>query len=399
MKTWTQLITQYQTLTKNTSAENITTGTININDSVRTIASIRNGKWKWLEIVEEMRTVGGKESYQIPNNIRKVSDVYTRVGNNSQSVNQNNMIYMPIMVYDPYRWKMVLSSKLGSSDIPRFMYIKDDTLEVNPIPQSDNNIMYIRGRRDIRDMGISDYTTGSIVTVPYTATLTSAPQAGDTSATLTSNWSLPTGVYEITFSDSEIRVVTLTNGSPAITWSDELLDDSTTTITVGSDTGGSIVIGTGTTWTTPMAGRYIQIADSSTANKGDGFWYEIDEILSSTALTLKKKYQGTAIVSGTAAYTIGQCSPIPDAYQMAPLYRAVAIYWDIQGDTKISERYWRLYDGGYEAGLRDTVGGLLGQMLEESGATEEGSYISPNGWQPWRISPNDPEPDVAQSSF
>ena len=212
MKTWTQLITQYQTLTKNTSAENITTGTININDSVRTIASIRNGKWKWLEIVEEMRTVGGKESYQIPNNIRKVSDVYTRVGNNSQSVNQNNMIYMPIMVYDPYRWKMVLSSKLGSSDIPRFMYIKDDTLEVNPIPQSDNNIMYIRGRRDIRDMGISDYTTGSIVTVPYTATLTSAPQAGDTSATLTSNWSLPTGVYEITFSDSEISVVTLTNG-------------------------------------------------------------------------------------------------------------------------------------------------------------------------------------------
>ena len=137
---------------------------------MRTIASIRNGKWKWLEIVEEMRTVGGKESYQIPNNIRKVSDVYTRVGNNSQSVNQNNMIYMPIMVYDPYRWKMVLSSKLGSSDIPRFMYIKDDTLEVNPIPQSDNNIMYIRGRRDIRDMGISDYTTGSIVTVPYTAT-------------------------------------------------------------------------------------------------------------------------------------------------------------------------------------------------------------------------------------
>ena len=148
MKTWTNLLSQYQILTKNTTAENITLGGININDSVRTVASIRNGKWKWLEIVEEIRTVGGKSSYQIPNNIRKVSDVYTRVGNNGQPVNDNNMLYMPIMVYDPYRWKAVLSSKLGSSDIPRFMYIKDDTLEVNPIPQSDNNIMYIRGRKD-----------------------------------------------------------------------------------------------------------------------------------------------------------------------------------------------------------------------------------------------------------
>jgi len=399
MKTWTNLLSQYQVLTKNTTPENITLGGININDSVRTVASIRNGKWKWLEIVEEVRTVGGKGSYQIPNNIRKVSDVYTRVGNNGQPVNDNNMLYMPIMVYDPYRWKAVLSSKLGSSDIPRFMYIKDDTLEVNPIPQSDNNIMYIRGRRDLRDMSIADYVTGSIESVPYKITLTGALSDGATSGTLNANWTLPTGSYEATFSNGEIRVVTLTNGATTITWTNEITSSATTTVGIASDTGGSIVIGNGTTWTTPMSGRYLQIADSSTTNKGDGFWYQIDKVLSTTALTLKKRYQGDAITSGTANYIIGQCSPIPEAYDIAPLYRAVAIYWDIQGDTKISERYWRLYDGGYEAGLTQKVGGIIAQMLEESGATEEGSYISPNGWEPWRFNPNNPEPDVAQSSF
>lgn len=395
MRTFTNSITKILELTQNNTSANQTFCTDIFNQSIRTVASIRNGKWKWLETVEEMRTMGGRGTYQIPNNIRKVVDIYTRVGGSDDS----NMLYMPIMVYDPYRWKAVLSSLLGSSDVPRFMYIHDDVFEVNPIPQTDNNIMYIRGRKDLRDLSIADYTTGSIVTVPYLLTMTGALAVGAVSGTLSSNWTLPTGTYEVTFSSDETRPVTLTNGANTMTWTDALEEATTTAMEVGSDTGGSIIIGTGTTWTVPMAGRWLQITDSSSANKGDGFWYQVDEVYSTTALALKKQYQGTPIVAGTAAYTLGQVSVIPEAYQDAPIYRTVATYWSLHGNMDRANLYWRMYDGGVEAGLSKNYGGLIGQMLDESGATEEGSYISPNGWEPWRFDPNNPNPPVGQASF
>lgn len=161
--------------------------------------------------------------------------------------------------------------------------------------------------------------------------------------------------------------------------------------------GGTAVVGTGTTWTTSMAGRYIRITESDTANKGDGFWYEVASVGSATTLTLVKAYQGTAIAAGTAGYSLGQITYEPEAYQMAPIYRALALFFQsnvpMQNAT-IANSYWKQYDGGLEAGLiKDNPRGLIGQMLEEAGETFDGSYISPPGrdfmagvppyWFPW----------------
>lgn len=324
MKTFTTLKSFYQTLTKNTSSENQSLGTININDSLRTIASIRNGKWKWLETVESVATEANVQAYPVPNKIRKISDIYIQVGSGATA-----MIYPVIVIYDPFQWKWVLASKLGIADYPRYVYVQNDTMYFSPYPSTSGNTIYIRGRVDVADLTIEDYTTGSIVTA--------------------------------------------TNGDETIT-------------------------GTGTTWTAQFADLYLRITRSTTANTGDGFWYKIASRTSNTVLELEKPYQGTSIVAGTAAYTIGQVSPIPEAYDMAPVYRAVAMYWDIQGETSMAERYWKLYDGGYEAGNADSVGGLLGQMLEESGATVEGPYISPQDIY-YRRDPNNPEPLVPGSSF
>jgi len=144
--------------------------------------------------------------------------------------------------------------------------------------------------------------------------------------------------------------------------------------------GGTAIVGTGTTWTASMAGRYIRITESDTANKGDGFWYEIASVESATALTLVKPYQGTAIAAGTAAYVIGQITYEPEAYQMAPIYRALALFFQtndpLHNGTQANQ-WWRLYDGGQEAGLSDLPGGLIGQMLAEAGETFDGSYIGP----------------------
>lgn len=59
---------------------------------------------------------------------------------------------------------------------------------------------------------IVSFSAGTVVNITFTA-----PAVG-TSATLNANWTQPTGLYLITFSDGETRTGTLTNGSTAITW-------------------------------------------------------------------------------------------------------------------------------------------------------------------------------------
>ena len=92
----------------------------------------------------------------------------------------------------------------------------------------------------------SDIVVGSTVTdsgglLPSTATVTQlgvaitftgAPVGGATSATLTSNWTYPTTTSNVTFSDGEVRAVTLTNGANTATWSIGLTGGVTTAATV-----------------------------------------------------------------------------------------------------------------------------------------------------------------------
>lgn len=90
---------------------------------------------------------------------------------------------------------------------------------------------------------------------------------------------------------------------------------------------GTPVTGTGTSWATSMAGRYIRITYSDTANKGDGLWYEISSVASTTSLTLVRAYGGTAISAGNAAYTIGQMPLLPENYHDLPAIGGAADYW------------------------------------------------------------------------
>lgn len=158
---------------------------------------------------------------------------------------------------------------------------------------------------------------------------------------------------------------------------DLTIPDYTTGSIVSIANEGTAVVGTGTTWTADMIGRYIQITNTTAANGGDGFWYEIGSFTDATHIGLVKPYEGTSIVAGTAAYTIGQCSVIPEAYDIAIVYRATALYWQNQNDLQRAKTYWTLYDGGNEAGYTDTYAGLIGQMLANEGETEEGSYVPP----------------------
>jgi hypothetical protein len=98
-------------------------------------------------------------------------------------------------------------------------------------------------------------------------------------------------------------------------------DDYTTgTITTASGTG---IVGSGTSWTSAMAGRSIKITEPT----GDGEWYKISSVTNATNLVLDKPYQGTSIVAGTVTYTIGDVSEFPEEFAMLPVYKALVLYF------------------------------------------------------------------------
>lgn len=303
MRTYSDYLSQYLNITNDPSAENTALAPILINDSIRTVCNIQGGKLRFLEATEDMTTVADQEAYYIPNKFRKLIDMYVYSGVGTST----DTIYMPEMVFDPTKWKLIKAYRLGTQDVPYFTYVENQQFRIQPIPSTTGNKITLRGRLNIKDLSIADYTTGSIVSIAN---------------------------------------------------------------------AGTAVIGTGTTWTQDMIGRYIRITETSAANGGDGFWYQIGGWTDATHISLLKPYGGTSITAGTASYTIGQCSAIPEAYDVSPLYRAIALYYQKQ-DPTLSKSFWSQYDGGMEAGYSKEYGGVILQMIDNEGETEEGAYIPP----------------------
>jgi len=143
-----------------------------------------------------------------------------------------------------------------------------------------------------------------------------------------------------------------------------IADYTTGTITtIAND--DTTVTGNGTTWTSQMAGRFIRITHLDTVNTGDGYWYEIASVTNTTTLELSKAYQGTAIATGSAVYTIAQTSVIPEDYQEGPVFYAAYMYW-LKEDNRRAAAFKQEYDE------------LLRQMQEDLGnKTTDPSIDSP----------------------
>lgn len=110
--------------------------------------------------------------------------------------------------------------------------------------------------------------------------------------------------------------------------------DYTTGTIVSIANGASAVVGSGTSWTAQMAGRWIRFTYSDTANTGDGMWYEISSVTDTTHLTLVRAYGGTSISAGSAAYTIGQMPLLPEAFHDMPWLWAAGTYWQKEDDKR-----------------------------------------------------------------
>jgi hypothetical protein len=152
--------------------------------------------------------------------------------------------------------------------------------------------------------------------------------------------------------------------------------DYTTGNILTATAGSPSIVGTATSWALSMAGRYLEITESDTANKGDGEIYEISSAPSTTTITLVKNYNGTSIATGAAAYTIGQCSIIPEAYRDVPILGAIVLYYKtIKPETDLASAFKDEYLDRYNEMIVDYGQKSTSPVLDDGGIDD---LINPN---------------------
>ena len=169
-KTYSQLLTTYLALTKDTTTANQTAGQIRINNSVRTICNLQGGKLRFLEDTADVYTVANQEEYQIPNKFRKLVDMMIYSDDGSGGPAATSTIYSPEMVFDPTKWKLIQQYRYGVQDVPYFTYVRRTSFLVQPVPATTGNLIRLVGRLQTNDMSIADISTGTIASVAQDGT-------------------------------------------------------------------------------------------------------------------------------------------------------------------------------------------------------------------------------------
>lgn len=331
MISYTLYRSRFGTLTKNSTTSNLIVGDQLINDSLRYLT----GKFYFNERTYTTKTKSGQQFYQLPPQVKRLIDLTVTIG---------DVLWLTKPAPNREYWDS-LNVIQFQQNYPSFHFVYNgNKVGIWPTPAADGDTITMNYQIRTRDLSQADYTTGT-VTLPYTATFTAIVVEDATSATLSAGWALPTNTYQIVFSNGETRSVTLTNASTAVSWSSGLNSAATATITVNESGGGSIVIGSGTTFIADMATgqRWLQV----TAPTGDNQWYQIGGFISTTAISLLNPYTGNA-ASG-ASYTIGEMPILSEDYQDLALYRALWIYFtSIVPDSARAKTYKDLYDEGYK---------------------------------------------------
>lgn len=147
-----------------------------------------------------------------------------------------------------------------------------------------------------------------------------------------------------------------------------------TSSTVTSITSGATAMVISAGGAVSWAGRYIQVTESDTTNKGDGYWYEIASA-TATTITLTRKYGGTTIAAGAAACVVGQVSLIPEPHDQLPIFEALKIYFTSVDPSPVkAQLYGKMFEEGYAQMFKDYTS-KTSVVLADGG---EDDFINPN---------------------
>ncbi len=134
-------------------------------------------------------------------------------------------------------------------------------------------------------------------------------------------WPRPSSSSNVISIDAKIRAVDLNTA-----------DITSTTITTLANGGTALTVSAGLT--AQMVGWWIRPTYSTTANTGDGQWYELSAIGGATTATLVRAYGGVSIAVGTAASTLAQMPLLPEAFHDLPEIYASWRYWAKEKDSR-----------------------------------------------------------------
>lgn len=176
-------------------------------------------------------------------------------------------------------------------------------------------------------------------------------------------WPTPSTAGNTITINARIRVVDL-----------NVADYTTGTITTATN-GDQTIVGSGTTWTYPMTGRWLRITYDDGTDSGDGQWYEISSITDNTNLELVRNYGGTSMSAGSQAYTIGMMPQLPEAYHLLPELYGAYRYWMKEKDTTRA--------GGFKSEL---LGGI--NDLQSSYSIQDLSMVIEDGVDDQIVNPN-----------
>jgi len=174
-------------------------------------------------------------------------------------------------------------------------------------------------------------------------------------------WPRPSTAGNTISIDAKIRVIDLNTA-----------DITSSTITTLANGSTALTVSAGLT--AQMVGWWIRPTFATTANSGDGLWYEISSITNSTTAVLVRKYGGVSIAAGTAACTIAQMPLLPESAHDLPEIYAAYRYWLKESDKRA---------GGFKDMLNDGVSTLFNTygLNDLSMVLDDGSdnyIINPN---------------------
>ena len=162
MRSFTNLTTNFGTLSKNSSTSNIALGAQLINSSIQVLVN----KFYFNEASFTTSTVASQQFYNLPPQCRKIINVTGTIG---------NVVWVTKDSPDRNYWD-ILNTIPFTQDFPIFHFIWNHNTQVGiwPTPASSGNTITVNYQARNVDLSQPDYTTGTVTTINGSSALTFA---------------------------------------------------------------------------------------------------------------------------------------------------------------------------------------------------------------------------------
>lgn len=160
MYTYTSGRNLFGILSQNSTSANLTLGDSLIMSSLRYL--ITKFFFDEESYIVPGGTVSGSQDYQIPYNVKQITDFTITVG---------NIRYLLTEVPTRKFWDK-LNTVPYSSDIPQYYFRYKNKVSVFPVPASNSNVVTFNFKRRVKDLSIVDTTTGTAAVTNSSTTVT-----------------------------------------------------------------------------------------------------------------------------------------------------------------------------------------------------------------------------------